>query len=259
MIDEFLDRFQVILATTADEKDRVFSLRHQVYCEELGYEPLNLKDRIERDEFDTRSLHCLIEHRSTGLAAGCMRVVIPDASSAKFSQLPIEEHCRQFDAVVEWGRRSIDRNSLCEISRIAIPRYFRTQMHKQRESAVTGLGELVFTKQERRVFPLIGVSLFLCATALTGIAQRHHVLAMMENRFYRLLARTGLKFEQVSRPMQFRGQRAAFYIDQRNAENELRESVRQLYAVIKEDLTVQYALEVSSLHHLIGRPVCSPY
>ncbi|OLO09157.1 hypothetical protein BTW08_02820 [Salinicola sp. MH3R3-1] len=237
MSDDFFSVFRIVFAATEDERRQAFLLRHQVYCEELGYEPIDKKNQIETDEFDRQSLHCLIEHRVTGLTAGCMRIVFPDRVGVDGYRLPIEEHCREHGIGINVGF-NIHPDSLCEISRVAIPRYFRSG--KFDESALSYLGNFVFSDQERRLFPLIGISLFLCATAFTGLIKRHHVLAMMENRFQRLLARSGITFSQVGGSIEFRGRRAAFYIDQRCAEKEMRDSIRPLYRSIQGELSRQF-------------------
>ncbi|MAM57922.1 MAG: PEP-CTERM/exosortase system-associated acyltransferase [Salinicola sp.] len=234
--NDFFDLFKVVFAASDSDRLRVFSLRHKVYCEELGYEPIDAKNRVERDEFDDRSLHCLIEHRATGLSAGCMRIVFPDTHNRPGYGLPIEEHCGEHGVKIELDPK-IRSEGLCEISRVAIPSHFRSS--RVEEAEVDGFGEFVFSQQERRFFPMIGVSLFLCATAFTGLIERFHVLAMMENRFQRLLARSGIRFSQVSQPIHFRGERAAFYIDQRYAEDGMRGSILPLYRSIQDELSRQ--------------------
>lgn len=237
MSEDFFSIFRVFFATTDSEKLKCFSLRHEVYCRELGFEPIDSEKRIETDEFDDRALHCFIEHRATGLTAGCMRVVLPERVSHDSYLLPIEEHFYQHGSAIDMGLIP-EVDSLCEISRVAIPRHFRSG--KDNEGVLDGFGEFVFSQQERRLFPMIGISLFLCATALTGLIHRHHVLAMMESRFQRLLARSGIRFSQVSQSIEFRGERAAFYIDQKHAEKSLRDSIRPLYQAIQAELSLQF-------------------
>ncbi|WP_157958331.1 PEP-CTERM/exosortase system-associated acyltransferase [Salinicola lusitanus] len=248
MENEFFDLFNVVFAASESDRSRVFSLRHKVYCEELGYEPIDAKNRIERDEFDGRSLHCLVEHRATGLSAGCMRIVFPDDRNQNGYGLPIVEHCREHGVEIKLDS-SVRSAELCEISRVAIPSYFRSG--RVEDTAVDGFGEFVFSQQERRFFPMIGVSLFLCATAFTGLIERFHVLAMMENRFQRLLARSGIRFSQVSQPIHFRGERAAFYIDQRYAESGMRDSILPLYRSIQKDLSRQI-MEKGNVPSILG-------
>lgn len=238
MNKEFLSIFRFILATSESDKRRVFALRHRVFCEELGFFSLNLVDRVEQDAFDINSLHCLVEHRATGIAVGCLRVVIADVEDGINSTLPVEEHCRHLGITMNLKNGPLSRESLCEISRVAIPRFFRTG--GKDDSCATDLEKLVFSQHDRQMFGMLGVALNLCATALSGISERFHVLAMIEPRFQRLLARVGLRFEQVSPIVKLLGLRAAFYINQQRAERELSDSIRPLYEALLDDLSQQY-------------------
>ncbi|OLO06167.1 PEP-CTERM/exosortase system-associated acyltransferase [Salinicola socius] len=238
---EFLRNFKFLLATNDHDRARVFTLRHRVFCEELGFFSLDLTDRLEQDAFDANSLHCLVEHRNTGLAIGCLRVVMGNDFTGRISTLPVEKHCRDLGVAINLDLNEINRESLCEISRVAIPRFFRSG--GKDESLATELERWVFGQHDRQDFFMTGVALNLCATALSGISERYHVLAMIEPRFQRLLARVGLRFEQVSPTVELLGLRAAFYINQQRAEVELSNTVRPLYEALRDDLKAQYARE----------------
>ena len=87
---DFARYFELSLALTAEQKESVFRVRYNVYCEEFGYEdPAAFQDHLEKDTFESRSIHCLVTHIPTGLPAGCVRLVTTDAES----QMPMELHC----------------------------------------------------------------------------------------------------------------------------------------------------------------------
>ena len=70
--------FEVVRADTADLLDEAYRLRYQVYCLENRYEnPDQQVHGRERDLYDDRSVHSLLIHRRSGLAAGTMRVILP--------------------------------------------------------------------------------------------------------------------------------------------------------------------------------------
>ena len=93
LTEDFRRFFKVSLATTPEQKQAVYRLRYRVYCEELQYEPADaFPDKAEFDEFDARSLHCLVIHRRSGLAAGCVRLV-RSLDEHSHAPLPIEKHC----------------------------------------------------------------------------------------------------------------------------------------------------------------------
>src|SRR5690554_4311475 len=67
LMARFMDEFSFNLAITPFEKERVYRLRYEVYCDELGYEkPADSSNKLEYDVYDQHSIHCLIEHRRTG-------------------------------------------------------------------------------------------------------------------------------------------------------------------------------------------------
>src|SRR5687768_9556197 len=67
--------FEIVPATTSALRDEAYRIRHQVYCEELKYEPRR-PERRERDEYDEHSLHCLIRSLKDESFVGCTRVVL---------------------------------------------------------------------------------------------------------------------------------------------------------------------------------------
>ena len=73
----------------------------------------------------------------------------------------------------------LDRNSICEISRLAVDSAFRRRVEEVR----TRFGEIDAidcSHEERRTFPLITVAAFLAVTALTDLSGRKNAFAMME-------------------------------------------------------------------------------
>ena len=76
LADAFLSYFDVRLVTSSAMRVKAAQIRYRVYCEEFGYEAAdNFPDHKETDEFDAHSLQCLITHRRSGRAAGCVRMV----------------------------------------------------------------------------------------------------------------------------------------------------------------------------------------
>ena len=54
--------FHPLVALSDEDVESVYHLRHDVYCEELGFEPVN-PQKVERDEFDDYSDYCLVRHK----------------------------------------------------------------------------------------------------------------------------------------------------------------------------------------------------
>ena len=59
----FSKYFRALPALDEDLRRAVFTIRHAVYCDELGYEAARA-DRLESDDFDARSVHCLLQERA---------------------------------------------------------------------------------------------------------------------------------------------------------------------------------------------------
>src|SRR5438105_11030928 len=74
----YRQHFEVVRADTPSLLDEAYRLRYQVYCVENRYEdPDQQVNGRERDVYDDRSVHSLLIHRRSGVAAGTMRVILP--------------------------------------------------------------------------------------------------------------------------------------------------------------------------------------
>src|SRR6476646_6048591 len=84
--------FEIVPAYSDALKDEVYRIRHQVYCEDLNFEP-SRPHRRETDEHDRHSLHLLMRSVQTGEFIGCSRLVRPLADQPRY-QLPFDARCR---------------------------------------------------------------------------------------------------------------------------------------------------------------------
>lgn len=228
---EFARYFELSLAQTEEERAEVYEVRYRVYCEEFGYEPKEaFLDGRERDEFDAQSLHCLVTHRQSGRPAGCVRLVLPPADGC----IPMEEHCgRSLDP--EFMAKFRDqRDSMCEISRLAVDGAFR----RRRGEKATRFGaqdDFNFAERERRTFPLIAISLFLAAAAAADLYDRPHCFAIMEPFLPLMLRRTGVLFNRIGEDFEFRGTRAPYYANMNDLIREAPEELGLALAVVRKD------------------------
>lgn len=240
LFERFRDQFAFILAREEATRRRIFRLRYDIYCEELGYEAPAIPGQYqEHDAYDPYSLQCLIQHRQSGLSAGCMRLVLPDhAQQADLESLPLLAHCRASLTHDSLHPDRFSRHEVCEISRLAISPLFR---RRSTEEEIESLVEppYAFSAAERQTFPLIVVGLFLATYALLGLAGRPHAFAMMEPRLPRLLRMSGFHFTRVGETIDFHGKRSAFYIDQRRVEDEMQPELMPLYRYIERELATQ--------------------
>jgi N-acyl amino acid synthase of PEP-CTERM/exosortase system len=223
--------FDVSVASTKAQKNSVFSIRYRVYCEEFGFESVEeFPDEVEFDEFDPQSTHCLITHKPTGKPAGCVRMV-PTYSTEVRDPLPFEKYCAESLDREFLDKISPSRETMCEISRLAVDGDFRKRAGERRNRCgVTE--EFQSTEEERRTFPLIAVSAFLASTALTTITKRESIFMMTEPFLPRLLERSGISVRRAGKDVDYHGIRAPYYITAGDAARGLKGDLRELYQLI---------------------------
>ena len=232
----FRQYFQVILADTPALREEAYRIRFEVYCQEMQYENIaDFPDGLETDTFDERSYHCLLLHRPSNQFAGCVRLVYHDPYNPN-AQLPFEEKCLKtlhkpfVDSVLP------NRNSFGEISRLAVPARFR----RRKEDAGSPIGDTSITSQElegQRRFPYIPLGLYLAAAAAGLELGLNGVFAMMEPRLARHLQRFDIVFQQAGEILEYRGQRAAFYIDREGLYKNLQQPILGLLDWIVSDIS----------------------
>lgn len=239
LAEKFLEYFQVELASSAVDKSAVYQLRYRVYCEEFRYEASDsFPDRAESDEYDDYSLHCLIRHKSSGRAAGCVRLVPAEPSAAE--PLPFEKYCSQSIDGSFIDKVNPERKNMCEISRLAVDGAFR----RRSGEAATRFGEvgaLDCSAAEKRSFSLIAIAGFLASTALTDLSGRNDVFAMMEPFLPRLMKRSGIVFQVAGSTIQYHGERALYYIKTQSALDNMAPELRELYDGIYQQIAEDYA------------------
>lgn len=236
LLCRFGEEFSFKIAKTPRELHEIFALRHDVFIKEIGY---GMKEdeshSLEYDEHDKRAIHCFIRHKRTGLIAGCLRLIAPDEADGNHDALlPIEAHGNGIINHETLHPDILPRNQICEVSRLAIAKPFR-----ERAKGGASQTNSTFTPEERKVFPIILIGLFLSTYTLVGLTGRRHVFAMMEPKLPRILSLSGFYFTQVSGDIFYHGKRNAFYIDHQVAENQVHQDLTQLYAAIQEELSPQ--------------------
>lgn len=221
LIDEFSRYFEIKIADTEALRQQVYGIRYRVYCKEFGYEDeSHFPCDVEHDEFDDIAIHALIIHKESQLPAACVRLV-PALGDIDTHPLPIEKYCSHGlnEDIIE--SLSINRHTLCEISRLAVDTQFRL---RDKESA-SPLGDVefepnkpfAFSDPEFRTFPLLSVACFFAAIALTGLTKRTQVFAMMEAFLPRMLKRSGIYFQKVGNAINYHGTRAPHFITTQTA------------------------------------------
>lgn len=243
--DNFHQYFRIVFADTRERREAAFNIRHQVYSEELGWEPRK-ENEMETDEFDRYSYACLLEHRATKTYAGCVRLVIPPPHTLN-DLTPFEAHCMDSVMPDVLQLERYRRGSFGEISRLAVPASFRRRPNEKNTPFILNdrgndAKTHVFSEEERRNFPNIAVGLYLASIALASICCHQATFVMMEPKLHRRLVRFGLPFVQAGEAIDYHGLRALFYLKANGFSSELNEELMQLYQDIRQQISQQISL-----------------
>jgi N-acyl amino acid synthase of PEP-CTERM/exosortase system len=243
LAENFSLYFEIVFANTKALREESYRIRHAVYCEELGWEPLR-DTAMETDPCDSYSFVLLLLHKRTGQYAGTARLVIspPDQPD---KQLPFETHCLQSlwpDAI---DMSKYPKGSYSEISRLAVPEAFRRRMGEKNTPFVVNdinLTKSIFTEDERRNFPNIAIGLYLGIIALSQMCHHRAMFVVVEPRLKKRLERLGFAFEQLGDEMDYHGTRALFYLPENKFTSALNPEVLQLFELLKKQLASQVLL-----------------
>ena len=233
LVEDFQKYFSLELATTPAQLEAVYRIRYRVYCEEFRYESAEaFPERMESDEFDAISRHCLVSHKASGMPAGCARLVL--AGEEQF--MPLEKFC--ISAVDEDKLRAFDgkRHTICEFSRLGVDGAFRRRQGES-ESRFGEISALDCSKREQRTFSLIAVATILSALALSEIIGRRHCFAMMEPFLPRLLRRSGMIVQPAGKEIEYHGARSPYYFETGEIVGGMAEELQEFYAAILADFS----------------------
>jgi N-acyl amino acid synthase of PEP-CTERM/exosortase system len=223
--------FEVVPALSDALRDEVYHIRHQVYCEELAFEPQR-PDRRESDEYDAHSLHLLIRSVQAGEFIGCTRLVRARPGDPSFP-LPFEKSCgATLDrSIIDPAK--LPRDTIGEFSRLAVLGRFRKR--KGEEKYAGGLIEKFGSLTQPR-FPYIQAGLYLGTIELARLNGIDTLFILTEERLARHLRRLGVKIKHIGPPIEHRGQRLPSVMSASGIINDLNILVRPLYRTIAAEI-----------------------
>jgi N-acyl amino acid synthase of PEP-CTERM/exosortase system len=230
--ESFKRYFEIVPALTDELRRHAFRIRHQVYCEELNYEPLR-RDGLETDEYDRQSLHCLIRSVKTSTYVGCTRLVRarPDDPS---QPLPFEKVCaRTLDRSV-MDPQSLPRRRIAEVSRLAVISQYRAR--RGEKNMLAPITDDSFGTQMRPRFPYITMGLYLGTIELAALHGIDTIFVLTEPRLAKHFARLGVQITQIGGEVEHRGIRVPSVLRVSSIIDGLNFVVRPLYKVIAEEV-----------------------
>ncbi len=226
--------FQEVQPGTADFDDYQ-AARYDVFCEELGrVEPtghVNSRGHaVEIDRFDPHSRHFIARHKTSGVIAGFMRVIMPNRMGLNVSDRYIIDHPLPY---------GVSMAQVGEISRLAVTPRFRRRHSDEGQSfqgdpqtEMTGRAEGMRQHQPELVLGLYREVYHLCQKE--GV---DYCVAAMDRRFSRLLNTLGFPFLAVGPvnetvfPV-----RRVFLISAQEMENSLRSRENCILRFMQEQL-----------------------
>jgi N-acyl amino acid synthase of PEP-CTERM/exosortase system len=111
----FDEHFEIFLANDQASKAIHYSIRYQVYCEEMGFED---KSRFpmgqEKDDYDDDAVHFIVRHKASKHWVGAMRLILK-----KEIELPIESNAKLDQDIPPFQlSQSVELSRLCVIKEL---------------------------------------------------------------------------------------------------------------------------------------------
>jgi len=227
LLDRYNIYFRVATAVCGDALQEALRIRYQVYCVENPFEnPSDHPDELERDAFDSHSLHSVLIHRASGQAIGTVRLILPVRHELERS-FPIQLVCR----VPQLKLLPLER--MAEVSRFSISKQFR---RRQCDSLYEGND----ARRERRgMAPLMSLGLIQSLVRMSAERGITHWCATMEPTLLRLLAAMSIKFEPLGPLVQYHGTRQPCYCEVGPMLERVKNEQRRLWDVLTDGGTLQ--------------------
>jgi N-acyl amino acid synthase of PEP-CTERM/exosortase system len=201
LVQEFRVHFQIQHALTERARLDAYRIRHQVYCEEFGWEP-TYSSGLESDEFDPHSAHILLRNTTGGDAIGSLRLVHA-MRDGKSVLLPME---RAYGCDIEEVSEllcGVDRRCIAEVSRLAITSDYR----RRRTDKVVGVAEIPKPvpdpKHDR--YPFLTMGLYLGGLSVARRSGLTHLVMLLEPKLARHLNTIGFRNRVIGEPLDHHG------------------------------------------------------
>ena len=231
----FKQYFEIVPALSDPLRDHVYRIRHQVYCEELAFEPQR-PDRRERDEYDAHSLHLLIRSVRSGEFMGCTRIVRARPGDPYYP-LPFEKTCAATldRSIIDPAR--VPRDTIGEVSRLAVIAQFRKRSHD--EKSPLSISDKDFGTPEQPRFPYIPVGLYLGTIELARLNGIDTLFVLTEPRLANHFRKFGVNMQIIGGAVEHRGQRIPSMMSTHGTIDNLWAIFRPLYRTIAADVVEQ--------------------
>lgn len=230
--NNFEQYFEIVPALSAALKDEVFKIRHQVFCEDLGFEPPRLNHR-ESDAYDGQSLHLLIRSVHSHDFVGCTRIIRARTHDPQRA-MPFEQVCAGTIDLAIVDPESLPRNSLGEISRLSVIARYRRRKGEAHQPA--SIAEDAFAEFPRPRFPYLLVGLYLGTIELARVHGIETLFVLTEPRLASHLGRIGVEITAIGDPVEHHGTRLPSMMNTRTILDNLKPLFRPLYLTVAREV-----------------------
>lgn len=210
---KILDVFDIRIATDDETEALAFSVRWDVYCRELGFEPAErFPDHQESDADDQRSVQVVAIHRRTGRPAGCFRLLLADPADIR-RPFHVEAVCSGLlkGVIPTVGQARLGYAELSRFCIIAPFRHFDASV----EAPPWGISRDDWNAEAPLHRGLAGL-MWLVAAQVAVKLRLDYLLTLMESRLQTLGKVMGMNFLSIGEPVEFRGMRVPYRIDRRS-------------------------------------------
>jgi N-acyl amino acid synthase of PEP-CTERM/exosortase system len=225
--------FEIVPALSAELREHAYRIRHEVYCEELNYEPRR-PDRREVDDYDAHSLHCLIRNLQSGGYVGCVRLVLARPGSPAYP-LPFEKTCATTIDRAVVDPRALPRHTVAEASRLAVISRYRLR-RGEKEQPYSIVDDKSFSGRPMPRFPYIPVALYLATVELAAMHGIETLFVLTEPRLASHFARLGVEIKPIGEAVEHRGTRIPSMMSVSRIIADLNFILRPLYNVVADEV-----------------------
>ena len=228
--------FRVVPALTPELQQQAFRLRHEVYCRELGWEPVN-EAGLETDAFDAQSEHCLLQNVNNDEYVGCIRMILPSTEKPG-APLPFHLSCKEVLNPGEPDAEKQQRIAIAEVSRLAIhSKYRRRPSDRGQPVSIT---EADYGSQGQPRFPYIPIGLYLGLLEMARINNIETLYILTEPTLANHFCKLGGKLIPIGGAIEHRGKRVPYKMDVERVIKQINILLKPLFKVISTEVRNGY-------------------
>jgi len=233
--------FEIVMADTPELLEKVFRIRYQLICVDMGvpgYEPSLYPDGQEIDCYDRHSAHILIRYRPSGQFIGTARLIMFDPENPE-KPFPVELHTNIDPNLFDINKLS--RRHTGEISRFIIIKDFdrrkaeRRNYHtRQSNKNTVELDRRSNTKTDRRSIKNLSIVLMAGVVRMCDKFNISNWFTIMDPVMNRLLGYYGLDLRPIGPITEHHGLRRPYFIELASVMDKMKRKHNEAWEAITE-------------------------